>query len=303
MSNVMTSASFEPALKPGIEKIFGDTDAYRGLTYQDVFEIKKSKAAWEEDMAISAFGLAARANEGGSYMEDLSRWLYTQRATHDMYMLGFAVTEVMLEDLGDNMPIITKATQWLRRSLEYTKDVVAWNVINLAADSGTTYGDGKPLASTTHPSSAGTFSNYVSSDLSEATLETAMINISRFKDDRGLYLGLNARRLVIPNESMFVAERLLHTNLRPGTTDNDANALKNLGFLQQAPVVVPHLTLGNGVFFIQTDADNGLVFYDRVASTVKVGDDFESGNTLVKARARFCATVFNPKAVYFSDGA
>ena len=295
----LTTGQYPSFLKPIIEKAWGDSDPYINQLYPKVFEVRKSNDAYEQDVALSTFGLPSIKTEGGNYVEDTSGQLWTSTVEHTEYSLGFSITEKAMEDLKD-MPLAQKGTEWLKRSMYKNMDVVAFNLFNNATS--TTFGDGKELASTTQIATTGSYSNYVSSDVSELSLETAVIAILQYKDDRGLFLNLAPQNIVIPPASIFLANRLLRSTARVGTADNDTNALKQLGFLQKDPIVSPYISDTDSWALI-TNADNGLVFYERVMPQIATDNDFITGNMLIKSRSRFAATIFNKRAVYYSDGA
>lgn len=287
-------------LLPGLNALFGLEYRRYGEEHKDIFSVESSDRSFEEELKLAGFGAAPIKTEGASVQYDTAQESYVTRYTHVTIAMGFALTEEAFEDnlYGSLSQRYTKA---LARSMAYTKQLRAAAILN---DGFTTYntGDGVTLFSTSHPlTGGGVNGNRVAADLNETALENALIAIQGWTDDRGLLVNLMARKLVIPRNLQFIAERLMATSLRPATADNDVNALKNMGMLPEGYVVNNFLTDTNG-WFIKTDCPDGAKMFVR--SPMKTGQevDFDTGNMKYKARERYSFGVSDPLAFYGSSG-
>ena len=242
--------------------------------------------------------------EGAGVSYDYAQETFTARYSHETVALAFALTEEAIEDnLYDS--ISARYTKALARSMSQTKQVKAANVLNNGFSTSFPGGDGKPLMTTDHPTlTAGDQSNEPSTaaDLNETSLENAMIDISSFKDERGLKTNVQARKLIVPPALQFVADRLLNTPNRVGTSDNDINALKNMSMLPGG-YTVNHFLTDTDAFFIKTDAPNGLKHFVRAAMSTGMEGDFETGNMRYKARERYSFGFSDWRGIYGSPGA
>ena len=291
-------------LEPGLNALFGlEYNKYEN-EHAEIFTSEASDRAFEEEVMLSGFGSAHVKPEGTSVNFDDATESFTARYTHETIALAFAITEEAVEDnLYDRLS--SRYTRALARSMANTKQVKAASVLNNAFDSNFTFGDGKELCATDHPTlGGGNFRNELSTaaDLNETSLEQSMIDISGFIDERGLKIALRGMKLIIPVNLQFVAERLMATNLRPGTADNDVNALRNMGMLPQGYVVNNFLT-DTDAFFIKTDAPNGFKHFVRTPITNSMEGDFDTGNVRYKARERYSFGVSDPRCVFGSPGA
>lgn len=291
-------------LEPGLNAIFGET--YR--QYPDegrmVYDIEKSSRAFEEEQMSAGFGNAYRKAEGDSVRFDTAQETYTARYDHLTYALAFEITEEAIEDnLYESLS--RKYTRALARSHAHTKNIESARLFNFAFSAGVdAIGDGKSMCATDHPTlSGGDQSNRfaVGADLNETSLEEAVIAIQDFRDERGLKVAANASRLIIPNDLMFVAHRILKSGLRSGTTDNDANALKDMGIFAQDPAVMNFLT-DPDAWFIKTDVPDGLKRFMRVKLSTKMDEDFNTGNLRYKCRERYSHGVSDWRSVFGSPG-
>ena len=291
-------------LEPGLNALFGlEYDRYEN-EHSEIFDTENSDRAFEEEVMLSGFGQAPVKGEGSSVTYDTAQETFTARYSHETVALAFALTEEAIEDnLYDSLS--SRYTKALARSMATTKQVKAANVLNNGFSTSFPGGDGKPLMTTDHPTlSGGDQSNEPSTaaDLNETSLENAMIDISQFVDERGIKVNVQARKLIIPPQLQFVAERVLKTPGRVGTSDNDINALKNMGMLPDGYTVNHYLT-DTDAFFIKTDAPNGLKHFVRSPMSTGMEGDFETGNVRYKARERYSFGFSDWRGIYGSPGA
>ena len=301
---VMTSSSFAKALWPGINSWYGKAYAEHAEEYTQLFNVENSTLAYEEDVGISSFGLAAIKPSGDSFPYDEETQAFLTRYSHVVYGLGFIITRELFED--DQYGVVGKRrAEGLAFSMRQTKEIVAANVYNRGFNSSYTGGDGKEMLATDHPNySGGTWSNELTTaaDLSEAALEQACIDIMKMENDRGLKISIMPQTLVIPPDLVFEAERILGSTHRVGTADNDINALKALGKLPNG-VVVNHYLTDSDAWFIRTNAPNGLKFMQRRSMQFGIDNDFDTENAKFKATERYSAGWTDPRAIYGSPGA
>ena len=291
-------------LEPGLNALFGmEYDRYDD-EWAEIFETESSDRAFEEDVMLAGFGQAPVKSEGAAVSFDTANEAYTARYTHETIALAFAITEEAVEDnLYDRLS--TRYTRALARSMSNTKEVKGANILNNAFDSTYTFGDGKELCATDHPTvGGGSLRNELSTaaDLNETSLEQALIDIAAFIDERGLLVAVQGRKLVVPPALQFVADRLMASTLRPGTADNDINAMRNMGMLPDGYTVNHYLT-DTDAFFIKTDAPNGFKHFDRSPVRTSMEGDFDTGNVRYKARERYSFGVSDPRCVFGSPGA
>jgi len=292
-------------LLPGLNALFGLEYAKYGEEHAEIFETESSDRSFEEETKLSGFGAAPVKNEGAAIAYDNAQEAFTARYTHETIAMGFSITEEAMEDnLYDSLS--TRYTKALARAMAYTKQVKAAAVLNNAfAGSGVLYGDGKTLCATDHPLvSGGTNSNTpaTAADLNETSLEAAVIQIAAWEDERGLLIAAKPRKLVVPPSLMFVATRLLETELRVGTADNDLNALKSNGSIPEGYTVNHYLTDTNA-WFLMTDVPNGLKHFVRTPMQTSMDADFDTGNARYKARERYSFGVSDPLGIFGSPGA
>ena len=291
-------------LEPGLNALFGlEYDKYDN-EHAEIFESESSDRAFEEEVMLSGFGQAPVKGEGAAVTYDTANEAYTARYTHETISLAFSITEEAVEDnLYDKLS--SRYTRALARSMANKKQVKAAAILNNAFDSTFTFGDGKELCATDHPTvGGGNFRNELSTsaDLNETSLEQSLIDIAAFIDERGLKIALQGRKMIIPPALQFVAERLMATNLRPGTADNDINATRSMGMLPDGYVVNHYLT-DTDAFFIKTDCPNGFKHFVRAPIRQSMEGDFETGNVRYKARERYSFGVSDPRCVFGSPGA
>ena len=290
-------------LEPGLNALFGLEYVRYDAEHTEIFETETSDRAFEEEVMLSGFGNARVKSEGGSIIYDNATETFTARYTHETIALGFAITEEAVEDnLYDR--ISARYTKALARSMANTKQVKAANVLNNAFDPNFTGGDGKELCATDHPLVAGTLSNELATaaDLNETSLEQALIDIAAFTDERGLLISTQGRKLIIPSELQFVADRLMASANRVGTADNDINALRNMGMIPEG-YTVNHYLVDNDAFFIKTDIPNGFKLFQRSPIRTSMEGDFDTGNVRYKARERYSFGFSDPRCVFGSPGA
>jgi hypothetical protein len=292
-------------LLPGLNALFGLEYAKYGEEHKEIFETESSDRSFEEETKLSGFSAAPVKDEGSAISYDNAQETWTARYTHETIAMGFSVTEEAIEDnLYDSLS--SRYTKALARAMAYTKQVKAASVLNNAfSGSGVTYGDGQVLCSTAHPLvSGGTNSNTpsVQADLNETSLEAAVIQIAGWTDERGLLIAAKPRKLVVPPNLMFVATRLLETEGRVGTADNDVNALRNNGSIPEGYTVNHYLT-DTDAWFLMTDVPNGLKHFVRTPMQTSMDADFDTGNSRYKARERYSFGVSDPLGIFGSQGA
>jgi hypothetical protein len=300
----ISRAQLAKELEPGLNALFGLEYGRYENEHAEIFETESSDRAFEEEVMLTGFGSAPVKNEGGAVNFDDAQESFTARYTHETIALAFSITEEAVEDnLYDRLA--SRYTRALARSMAHTKQVKAANVLNNAFNSSFTGGDGKELCATDHPlAGGGTFANEPSTaaDLNETSLEDALISISGFVDERGLKIALRGMKLIIPPALQFVAERLMASNLRVGTADNDINALRSSGMLPDG-YVINHFLTDTDAFFLKTDAPNGFKHFERAPVRTQMEGDFDTGNMRFKARERYSFGFSDPRAVFGSPGA
>ena len=300
----ISRAQLAKELEPGLNALFGMEYGRYENEHAEIFETESSDRAFEEEVMLTGFGSAPTKNEGGAVNFDDAQESFTSRYTHETIALAFSITEEAIEDnLYDRLA--SRYTRALARSMAHTKQVKAANVLNNAFNASFTGGDGVELCSTAHPlSGGGTFANEPSTaaDLNETSLEDALISISGFVDERGLKIALRGMKLIIPPALQFVAERLMASNLRVGTADNDINALRSTGMLPEG-YVINHFLTDTDAFFIKTDAPNGFKHFERAPVRTQMEGDFDTGNMRFKARERYSFGFSDPRCVFGSPGA
>ena len=291
-------------LLPGLNALFGLEYAKYGEEAAEIFETESSDRSFEEETKLSGFGAAPVKNEGAAIAYDNAQEAYTARYNHETISMGFSVTEEAIEDnLYDSLS--ARYTKALARAMAYTKQVKGAAILNNAFDSDFTYGDGVELCSTAHPLvSGGTNSNEpaTGADLNETSLEAAVIQIAGWTDERGLLIAAKPRKLVVPSDLQFVATRLLDTELRVNTADNDINALRHNGSIPEGYTVNHYLTDTNA-WFLLTDVPNGLKHFVRTPMQTSMDADFDTGNSRYKARERYSFGVSDPLGIFGSPGA
>ncbi len=275
-------------LLPGLNALFGLEYSRYENQHKEIFETESSDRSFEEEQKLSGFAPAGLKSEGGALAYDEAQEAWTARYTHETVAMGFALTEEAMEDnLYDSLA--TRYTKALARSMAYTKQVKGANVLNNGFSGSFLGGDGKSLFATDHPLiSGGTNSNRpaVAVDLNETALEAAAIQIAGWTDERGMLIAAKPRKLIIPRQYMFVAKRILESDLRVGTADNDLNALKEMRTLPGGFAVNNYLTDPNA-WFILTDCPNGLKHFVRAPIKNSSEGDFDTGNMRYKARERY----------------
>ena len=290
-------------LLPGLNALFGLEYARYGEEHKEIYDTETSERSFEEETKLSGFSAAPVKNEGSAIAYDNGQEAWTARYNHETIALGFSITEEAMEDnLYDSLS--ARYTKALARGMAYTKQVKAAAVINNGFNSAVTYGDGVALFSTAHPLvSGGTNSNRpaTAADLNETSLESAVIQIAAWTDERSLLIAAKPKKLIIPPALMFVATRLLETSLRVGTTDNDINAIKNNGSIPEGYTVNHFLTDANG-WYLTTDVPNGLKHFVRTPLSTSMDGDFDTGNTRYKARERYSFGVSDPLGIFGSPG-
>jgi hypothetical protein len=289
-------------LLPGLNALFGLEYAKYEDEHAEIYETETSERSFEEEVKLSGFGAAPVKPEGSAITYDNAQESFTARYNHETVAMGFSITEEAMEDnLYDSLS--ARYTKALARGMAYTKQVKGASLLNTGF---TTFqsGDGVTLFSASHPTVAGgTNSNRpaADADLNETSLEQAVIDIAAYRDERGLLIAARPRKLIVPPSLMFVATRLLETELRVGTADNDINALKSNGSIPEGYRVNHYLT-DNDAWFLTTDVPNGMKHFVRVAMQTGMDGDFDTGNVRYKARERYSFGVSDPLGIYGSPG-
>ena len=289
-------------LLPGLNALFGMEYAKYDLEHKEIFETESSDRSFEEETKLSGFSAAPVKDEGSAIEYDNAQEAWTARYTHETIAMGFSVTEEAIEDnLYDSLS--ARYTKALARAMAYTKQVKGAAILNDAFS--TTFGDGVALCSTAHPLvSGGTNANTPSTaaDLNETSLEAAVISIAAWTDERGLLIAARPAKLIIPPALQFVACRVLETEGRVGTADNDLNAMKTKGSIPEGYAINHYLT-DTDAWFLTTDIPNGLKHFTRTALQTSMDADFDTGNSRYKARERYSFGVSDPLGIYGSPGA
>lgn len=292
-------------LLPGLNALFGLEYKRYGEEHKEIYETETSERSFEEETKLSGFSAAPVKNEGSAIAYDNAQEAFTARYNHQTIALGFSLTEEAVEDnLYDTLS--ARYTKALARAMSYTKQVKAAAVLNNGFTGGVNAGgDGVALFSTDHPLvSGGVNSNTQATptDLNETALENAVIQIAAWTDERGLLIAAQPRKLVVPPNNQFVATRLLETELRVGTADNDINAIKNNGSIPEGYTVNHYLT-DPEAYFLTTDVPNGMKHFVRTPLSTSMDGDFDTGNVRYKARERYSFGFSDPLGMFGSPGA
>jgi len=290
-------------LLPGLNALFGLEYSRYGEEHKEIFDTETSERSFEEETKLSGFSAAPVKNEGSAIAYDNGQEVFTARYTHETIALGFSLTEEAIEDnLYDSLS--ARYTKALARAMSYTKQTKAAAVLNNGFSASFLGGDGVALFSTSHPLvSGGVNSNTPSTqaDLNETSLEAAVIQIAAWQDERGLLIAAKPRKLIVPPNLMFVATRLLETDLRVGTADNDINALKNNGSIPEG-YTVNHFLTDTNAWFLCTDVPNGMKHFVRTPMATGMDGDFDTGNVRYKARERYSFGWSDPLGMFGSSG-
>jgi hypothetical protein len=295
-------------LLPGLNALFGMEYNRYGEEHKEIYEVESSERSFEEETKLSGFAPAPVKTEGAAIAYDNAQEAWVARYTHETIAMGFALTEEAVEDnLYDSLS--ARYTKALARAMSYTKQVKAASVLNNGFTAGFVGGDNATLfagtsASTGHPLVNGGFNQnrpFIGADLNETSLEAAVIQVAAWTDERGMLIAAKPRKLIIPPALMFVAKRLLETELRIGTTDNDINALKAMGSIPQGHTVNHFLTDPNA-WFLMTDVPNGMKHFVRTPMSTGMDGDFDTGNVRYKARERYSFGWSDPLGIWGSPG-
>ena len=290
-------------LEPGLNALFGLEYKMYENQHTEIFDKENSDRAFEEEVMLSGFGNAEVKPEGSGVSYDDAQETFTARYTHETIALAFSITEEAVEDnLYDS--IAKRYTKALARSMANTKQIKAANVLNNGFSSSYLGGDSKELLATDHTTLGGDQKNELSTaaDLSETSIEQALIDIAAIKDERGFKIAAKGMKMIIPSALQFTAERILKSPARVGTADNDLNAVKSMGMIPQGYVVNNYLT-DTDAFFIKTDVPNGMKHFERAAIKTAMEGDFETGNVKYKARERYSFGWSDWRGIFGSPGA
>lgn len=303
MAGVITTGSNPKLLWPGLQALWGQMYPQYPKEWEKLFEVKRSTKNYEQDVSFTTFGLVPPKNEGDAIYYDTSKQGFVTTYTNVTYAMGFIITQEMIED--DQYSYVSeKSMRALTFSVNQTKNIVGANILNRATSVSQLGGDGKPLLATDHPLEAGTFSNTLDTpaDLSENSLEQAVIGIQGFTDSRGNILMLAPKALVVPKELQFEAVRLLKNENRPETANRDINALYALNMYKSSPEV-NHFLTDPDAWFVLTNCPDGLKMYQRVDASIDKDNDFDTTNLKVKCRERYCFYWTDPRGIFGSPGA
>ena len=299
----ISRAQLAKELEPGLNALFGlEYDRYEN-EHSEIFDEETSDRAFEEEVMLAGFTTAPVKEEGSAITFDSAQETYTARYTMETIALAFSITEEAIEDnLYDRLA--SRYTKALARSMAQTKQIKAASILNNAFSTSSPIGDGAALCSSAHPSLSGNQRNQLSTaaDLNETSLEQMLIDISGITDERGLKVAIRGTKLIIPKELQFIAERLMATNLRTATADNDINAVRSMGMLPQG-ASVNHFLTDTDAFFIKTDAPNGFKLFNRSPIKTAMEGDFDTGNMRFKARERYSFGVSDWRCVFGTAGA
>jgi hypothetical protein len=302
MSGIINTGSFTKALWPGVNKWWGDAYNEFPVEYTQIFTKNTSRKAFEEDVSVSGFGLAQVKGEGGPISYDTALQGFVDRYTHITWGLGFVITREMVED--DQYDVIgKKKAQALAFSMRQTKEINAANILNRAFNTSYTYGDGKALVVNDHPNVAGgTWSNVMSvaSDLSEAALEQAFIDIRGYTNDRGLKIAVKPVKLVIPYQLDFEANKIMKTEYEVGTANNTVNVVRGRF---PGGIVVNHYLTDPDAWFLITDVQDGLKYFERRGDEFTMDEDFDTDNAKYKATTRYSLGCTDKRSIYGTPGA
>ena len=290
-------------LLPGLNALFGEEYAQYENEHAEIYATESSERSFEEELKLSGFGAAPVKDEGSAIVFDTAQESFVARYTHETIGMGFSITEEAMED-NLYVSLSARYTKALARAMAYTKQVKAAYPLNNGFSTTFKSGDNVALFSTAHPLvNGGTNSNRPSTaaDLNETSLEDAIIQISKWTDERGLLIAARARKLVIPTDLQFVATRLLDSQYRVGTSDNDVNAIVSNGVIPEGYSVNHYLTDTNA-FFLTTDVPDGMKHFERTAMQTSMDGDFTTGNVRYKARERYSFGVSDPLGIFGSPG-
>lgn len=301
MAGIIVKGNIPKALKPGVDKFWGEYDMVP-MQWEALFDKFTNDEAYVEDVLVPGFGLAPVKDETSGVTYTSNEQQYITRYNHISYALGFQVSREARDDMKE-YDIVMKNTRHLGEALLRTKETVGANVYNRAFNSTYTYGDGSELITSTHTTQAGNQSNVLSvaAPLSEASLEDMLIQISDAKDHKGNFIGLKGQKLIVPTALQFEAERILKTNLRPETANNDINAMKNMGLLPEGIAVNQYLT-STSAFFIRTNAVDGLKFFERTSPEFSQDADFDAEVHKYKIYSRCSFGATDWRGVYGTPG-
>jgi hypothetical protein len=297
----ISRAQLVKELEPGLNALFGLEYKQYANEWNEIFDTESSDRAFEEEVMLSGFGNAAVKPEGQGITFDDAQETFTARYTNETIALAFAITEEAIEDnLYDRLA--SRYTKALARSMASTKNIKGAAVLNNGFTAAYAGGDGKALFDTEHPTLAGSFSNELTTpaELNETSLEEALINIAAFTDERGLKIAAQGVKMIIPSALQFTAERLMKSEGRTGTADNDINAIRSMGMVPQGYAVNHYLTAAKK-WFVKTDVPNGMKHFERAPITTKMEGDFDTGNVRYKARERYVFGFSDPRGAFGSN--
>lgn len=301
---LITSGTFSKAIWPGVEAWYGKSYQEFDVEYTDLFDKYESHKQYEEDVGISSFGLAAVKPEGQSVQYDTEQQGFITRYTHIVYALGFMVTKEAFED--DQYDVVaSKRAKELAFSMRQTKEIVGSNVYNRAFSGSYLGGDGVSMISAVHPNSVGgTWSNTLATNanISEAALEQACIDVARFTNDRGLRIAVQPNKIIIPPELMFETERIVKSQYRVGTPNNDVSALVSMGKFKGGVTVNHYLTSTTAWFIRNSNVLEGMKYLERRADTFEEDNSFDNDTALFKASGRYAFGWTDPRAIYAAQG-
>jgi hypothetical protein len=300
----ITTGSFTKLLWPGLNAIYNKSHQSWKEEYSQVFDVYKSKKAWEEDLGVTGLGLLARRGEGAPIQYDTEHQGFLTRYTHAEFAGGFKITRNAMED--DQYGVVgERGAKRLARSEKETRETVSWLVVNRAFNSSFVGGDGKELLATDHPNAGGAGGTYAnelatSADISEAAMEQVCIDLGKYTDDRGLRIPVKPLKIIVPVDLDFEVNKIMKTEYEVGTANNTVNIVRSRF---PGGVMVSHYLTDTDAWFVKTDQDNGLKFFERRAPAFETDNDWDTDNAKYKVSTRYSVGFTNPKALFGSPGA
>jgi len=301
----ISRAQLVKELEPGLNALFGLEYKRYENQHAEIYNIESSDRAFEEEVMLSGFGNAQVKGEGQGIAFDDAQETFTARYTHETIALAFAITEEAIEDnLYDRLA--SRYTKALARSMANSKQVKAASPLINGLPTTDAYdsGDGVSLFNTSHTTLGGSFANTLATqaDLNETSLEQSLIDIGEMTDERGLLIAAKGVKMIVPPENQFNAERLMKSQGRTGTADNDINAVNSMGMIPQGYRVNNYLTDADS-WYITTDVPNGMKMFVRTPLNTAMEGDFDTGNVRYKARERYSFGVSDPRGIFGVEGA
>lgn len=300
---IINTGSFSKALWPGVNAWYGKAYDEFPVEYTDLFDKYTSRKGFEEDVGVTSFGLNQVKPEGQGISYSTEQQGFITRYTHIVYALGFIITKEMFDD--DQYDVVAeRRARGLAFSARQTKETVGANVYNRAFNTSFVGGDGVSMINSAHPNVAGgTWSNTLSAaaNLSEAALEQACINIAKYTNDAGLRIRVMPKSLIIPPDLQFEAERIMKSQYRVGTANNDISALISMGKFPEG-IKLNHYLTSTKAWFIRTNSPDGMKYFEREGDSFAEDNDWDTGNAKFKTQSRYSFGWTDPRGVFGTAG-